>query len=114
MPSGSSIDQTETLTAFSSGFAPGFRDFVVAACGSPPARMAAYNANLVDGDIGVGGNTLWHTLAGPTRRLNPWTTPLDGVHLCSSATPGRRRARHGRLLRGPNRAAARIRHQDDA
>ena len=103
------LNQTETLTAFSSASRPAF----ATSWWRPPRRPdGAHNANLVGGDIGVGGNTLWHALAGPTRRLNPWTTPLDGVHLYSSATPGRRRARHGRLLRGPNRAAARIRHQD--
>ena len=50
--------------------------------------MAAHNANLVGGDIGVGGNTLWHALAAPTRRLNPWTTPLDGLHLVRWPPPG--------------------------
>ena len=87
VPSGSPVDQTETVTAVFERFAPGFRDIVVAARSIPAARLAEYNANYVGGDIGVGGNTLFHALAGPTPRLNPWTTPLDGVYLCSSATP---------------------------
>jgi phytoene dehydrogenase-like protein len=53
----------------------------------PAARLAEHNANLVGGDIGVGGNTLFHALAGPTPRLNPWRTPIPKVYLCSSATP---------------------------
>ena len=53
----------------------------------PAARLAEHNANLVGGDIGVGGNTLFHALAGPTPRLNPWSTPIPKVYLCSSATP---------------------------
>ena len=53
----------------------------------PPSRLADHNANLVGGDIGVGGNTLVHALAGPTPRLNPWATPIPKVYLCSSATP---------------------------
>ena len=53
----------------------------------PAARLAEHNANLIGGDIGVGGNTLFHALAGPTPRLNPWTTPIPKVYLCSSATP---------------------------
>ena len=44
-------------------------------------------ANYIGGDIGVGGNTLFHALAGPTPRLSPWTTPIPKVYLCSSATP---------------------------
>jgi phytoene dehydrogenase-like protein len=68
-------------------FAPGFRDVVVAARGVPAARMAEHNANYVGGDIAVGGNNAWRALAGPTPRLNPWSTPIPGVYLCSSATP---------------------------
>jgi phytoene dehydrogenase-like protein len=87
VPSGSPVDQTETVTAVFERFAPGFRDIVVAARGIPASRLPDYNANYVGGDIGVGGNTLWHALAGPTPRCNPWSTPRRGVYLCSSATP---------------------------
>jgi phytoene dehydrogenase-like protein len=87
VPSGSPVDQTEAVTRIFERFAPGFRDIVVAARTVPAARLAEHNANLVGGDIGVGGNTLYHALAGPTLRLNPWTTPMKGVYLCSSATP---------------------------
>jgi phytoene dehydrogenase-like protein len=87
VPSGSPVDQTDVVTNILERFAPGFRDIVVATRSVPAARLADHNANLVGGDIGVGGNTLWHALAGPTPRLSPWTTPIDGVYLCSSATP---------------------------
>jgi phytoene dehydrogenase-like protein len=87
VPSGSPVDQTETVTRIFERFAPGFRDIVAATRSVTAARMAEHNANLVGGDIGVGGNTLFHALAGPTLRLNPWSTPIDGVYLCSSATP---------------------------
>ena len=87
VPSASPIDQTEAVTAVFERFAPGFRDIVVAARSVPAARLTEHNANYVGGDIGVGGNNLWHALAGPTPRLNPWSTPIDGVYLCSSATP---------------------------
>jgi phytoene dehydrogenase-like protein len=87
VPSGSPVDQTEVITTIFERFAPGFRDIVLAARSVPAARLAEHNANLVGGDIGVGGNTLWHALAGPTLRLNPWSTPMKGVYLCSSATP---------------------------
>jgi phytoene dehydrogenase-like protein len=87
VPSGSPVDQSETVTGIFERFAPGFRDVVVAVRSIPAARLAEHNANLVGGDIGVGGNTLFHALAGPTPRLNPWSTPIPKVYLCSSATP---------------------------
>ncbi len=87
VPSGSPVDQTEAVTAVFERFAPGFRDIVVAARSIPAAHLADHNANYIGGDIGVGGNTLYHALAGPTPRLNPWMTPIPQVYLCSSATP---------------------------
>ncbi len=87
VPNGSPIVQTERVSKIFERFAPGFRDVVVAARSVPAARLAEHNANLVGGDIGVGGNTLLHALAGPTPRLNPWSTPIPKVYLCSSATP---------------------------
>jgi phytoene dehydrogenase-like protein len=87
VPSGSSIDQTDSITRVFERFAPGFRDVVVAVRSVPASRLADHNANLVGGDIGVGGNTLVHALAGPTPRLNPWSTPIPKAYLCSSATP---------------------------
>jgi len=68
-------------------FAPGFRDIVVAARAVPAARLADHNANYVGGDIGMGGNSAWRAIAGPTPRLDPWRTPIPGVYLCSAATP---------------------------
>jgi phytoene dehydrogenase-like protein len=87
VPSGSPIDQTEAVTRLFEKHAPGFRDVVVAARSVPAARMAEHNANLVGGDITVGAATLMHALVGPTAAWNPWSTPVDGVYLCSSATP---------------------------
>ena len=87
VPSGSPVDQTETITKIFERVAPGFRDIVVGVRSVPAARLAEHNANLVGGDIGVGGNTLYHALAGPTPRLNPWSTPIPKAYLCSSATP---------------------------
>lgn len=87
VPSGSTVDATETVTGVVERFAPGFRDIVVAARAVPAARMADHNANYVGGDIGMGGNSAWRAIAGPTPRLNPWSTPIPKVYLCSAATP---------------------------
>jgi phytoene dehydrogenase-like protein len=87
VPSGSTLDASEAVTGVVERFAPGFRDIVVAARAVPAARMADYNANYVGGDIGMGANSAWRAIAGPTPRLNPWRTPIPKVYLCSAATP---------------------------
>lgn len=87
VPSGSTVDPTEAVTAVVERFAPGFRDVVVAARAVPAARLCDHNANYVGGDIGMGGNSAWRAIAGPTPRLNPWRTPIPKVYLCSAATP---------------------------
>jgi phytoene dehydrogenase-like protein len=87
VPSGSTVDATEAVSGIVERFAPGFRDIVVAARAVPAARMADHNANYVGGDIGMGGNSAWRAIVGPTPRLNPWSTPIPRVYLCSAATP---------------------------
>jgi phytoene dehydrogenase-like protein len=87
VPSGSTIDATEAVTRVVERFAPGFRDVIVAARAVPAAQMSDHNANYVGGDISVGGNSTLRALAGPTPRLNPWSTPIPKVYLCSAATP---------------------------
>ena len=87
VPSGSTVDHPKPSQRFYDRFAPGFRDIIVAVRSVPAARLAEHNANLVDGDIGVGGDAFFRALAGRTPRLNPWSTPIPRVYLCSSATP---------------------------
>jgi phytoene dehydrogenase-like protein len=87
VPHDSPRDQTETVLGIVERFAPGCRDVVLAARCVPAARLAEHNANLVGGDITGGGNSAWRALAGPTLRLNPWSTPIPKVYLCSAATP---------------------------
>lgn len=87
VPAGSTVDQAAKVTQIIERFAPGFSDIVVGTRSIPAAKLAAHNANYVGGDIGVGGTSVLRALAGPTPRLNPWTTPIPHVYLCSSATP---------------------------
>ncbi|MGI9162008.1 MAG: phytoene desaturase family protein [Mycobacterium sp.] len=87
VPAGSTVDQTATITAVMERFAPGFGDIVVAARSIPASRLHEHDANYVGGDIGVGGNSVVRAILGPTPRVNPWTTPIKGAYLCSSATP---------------------------
>ena len=65
-----------------SSAAPGFRDVVVAVRSVPPL-VGQHNANLVGGDIGVGGNTLF------TRRPDTTAQPVD--HAIRRSTCARRR-----------------------
>lgn len=87
VPAGSTVDMAEAVTAVIERFAPGFRDVVVGVRSVPAARLSEHNANLVGGDIGVGGNNMVSALTGPALRWNPWSTPIPKVYLCSSATP---------------------------
>lgn len=87
VPAGSTVDQTSTITAVMERFAPGFGDIVVAARSIPASRLYEHDANYIGGDIGVGGNSVVRAILGPTPRVNPWTTPIKGAYLCSSATP---------------------------
>jgi phytoene dehydrogenase-like protein len=87
VPTGSTVDMAEAVTDVIERFAPGFRDVVVAVRGVPAARLADHNANLVGGDIGVGGNNMFSALTGPALRLNPWSTPIPKAYMCSSAAP---------------------------
>lgn len=87
VPAGSTVDMAEAVTDIFERFAPGFRDIVVAVRSVTAAQLSDHNANLVGGDIGVGGNNMVSAIAGPTPRLNPWSTPIPKAYLCSSAAP---------------------------
>ncbi|MCB0950590.1 MAG: dehydrogenase, partial [Mycobacterium sp.] len=65
VPQGSPRDMAETVTGIVERFAPGFRDLVVGVRSVPAARLADHNANLIGGDIGVGGNNMLSALTGP-------------------------------------------------
>ncbi len=68
-------------------FAPGFRDRIVESRVRGPADLAAYNANYVDGDIITGANTPVQVLIRPRLALDPYSTGVPGVYICSAATP---------------------------
>ncbi len=87
VPNGSSIDMTERIEAQVERFAPGFRDLVLARHAMGPAELEAHNRNLVGGDLNAGAMDLGQLFFRPARRLVPYRTPLEGVYLCSAATP---------------------------
>jgi phytoene dehydrogenase-like protein len=87
VPNGSSVDMTPQIEAQIERFAPGFRDLILARSVRPPAALEWHNENHVGGDIN-GGLGDWRQLfTRPVPRLVPYTTPVDGLYLCSSSTP---------------------------
>jgi phytoene dehydrogenase-like protein len=87
VPNGSTIDMTAAIERQIERFAPGFCDRVLARNAMGPADLELRNANLVGGDISGGANDLRQLLMRPALRPSPYSTPLDGVYLCSSSTP---------------------------
>lgn len=87
VPNGSTSDMTEPVIAQIERFAPGFRQVILDVHTRNAVQMEAYNPNYVGGDINVGMQDLWQLYARPAIRLEPYTTPLSNVFICSSATP---------------------------
>jgi phytoene dehydrogenase-like protein len=87
VPNGSGRDVSAQIEAQIERFAPGFRDLVIERRVRTAAEYSAYNPNYVGGDISGGAQTLRQTLFRPTVSWNPYRTPIEGVYLCSSATP---------------------------
>jgi phytoene dehydrogenase-like protein len=87
VPHGSTFDMTERIERQVERFAPGFRDRIVARHTMDTRAMERHDANYIGGDINGGVADLRQFVRRPTLGLHPWTTPMDGVYLCSSSTP---------------------------
>jgi len=88
VPANSDVDYTPLIEAQVERFAPGFRDVIVARHARTARELAQHNSNLVGGSLaGAAGSPLRFFL-GPFPSLrSPYLTPLQGVYLCSAATP---------------------------
>ena len=87
VPAGYSGDVTEQIEAQIERFAPGFRDRILARHVRSVAQMEAHNANYVGGDVVTGANDPRQMVFRPRAALDPYATGIDGVYLCSAATP---------------------------
>lgn len=87
VPHGYDGDATDAVLDQIERFAPGFREQVLAVSVRGPAELEAYNANYVGGDIAAGGNSARQIVFRPRPAANPYSLGVDGVYLCSSATP---------------------------
>jgi Phytoene dehydrogenase and related proteins len=87
VPHGSTQDMTAAIENQVERFAPGFKDCIVARHSFNTAQMEAYNPNYIGGDIN-GGVINWRQLyTRPAVRISPYSTPLQGIYICSSSTP---------------------------
>jgi phytoene dehydrogenase-like protein len=84
-PTGSVEDCTPAIEAQLERFAPGFRDCVLARRASNSAALAAWDPNLVGGDLSGGAMTLLQLLSRPTAKL--YRTSHPQLYIGSSSTP---------------------------
>ena len=87
VPHGATVDMTARIEAQIERFAPGFRERILARHVSGPADLERYNANYIGGDINGGLQDFGQLFTRPTRSLDPYKAPLDGLYICSSSTP---------------------------
>jgi phytoene dehydrogenase-like protein len=107
VPSGYTGDVTESILGQIERFAPGFRERITATSVRTPADLEAYNSNYVGGDIITGANSPVQVLFRPRLALDPYSTGIKGVYICSAATPPGAGA-HG--MNGYNAARSALRH----
>ncbi|MFI6638253.1 phytoene desaturase family protein [Streptomyces sp. NPDC050504] len=87
VPHGYRGDATEAVLDQFERFAPGTRERVVAKAVRTTAQLPLYNANYVGGDIITGACTPFQLAVRPRPALDPYSTGIPGVYLCSAATP---------------------------
>jgi phytoene dehydrogenase-like protein len=87
VPHGSTRDMTETIEAQVERFAPGFRDQIAARSALNAADVEQRNPNYVGGDINGGSQDLRQLFTRPVARPVPYSTPVEGLYICSSSTP---------------------------
>ncbi|MBK5232432.1 MAG: NAD(P)/FAD-dependent oxidoreductase [Thermoleophilia bacterium] len=87
VPKGYDGNATEDVIGQIERFAPGFRDRILGKFIRDVSAMETYNSNYVGGDIINGANTPWQTVIRPRLALDPYSTGVDGVFICSAATP---------------------------
>ncbi len=87
VPRNSTRDMTDIIINQIERFAPGFRDCILETATMHTADFQRYNPNYIGGDIN-GGVADWTQLfTRPVVRARPYTTPAEGLYLCSSSTP---------------------------
>jgi phytoene dehydrogenase-like protein len=87
VPARSTRDMTEVIEAQVERFAPRFKELVAARSAMGPAEVERRNPNYVGGDINGGVQDLRQLFTRPVARPVPYSTPVEGLYICSSSTP---------------------------
>ena len=87
VPAGYPGDATAQIINQIERFAPGFRDRILASHPRSVSAIQEHNANYVGGDVVTGSNDMRQLVFRPRAALDPYTTGIEGVYLCSAATP---------------------------
>jgi phytoene dehydrogenase-like protein len=87
VPNGYTGDATEALLDQIERFAPGLRERILARNVRTTSQIAGDNANFLGGDIMTGANTPLQTMIRPRLAIDPYSTGIPGVFICSAATP---------------------------
>lgn len=87
VPAGYTGDATEAIISQIERFAPGFRDRIIGQSVLSVSDIEHHNANYIDGDIITGANSLRQLLFRPRIAVDPYSTGIRGIYLCSAATP---------------------------
>ncbi|WP_314038253.1 NAD(P)/FAD-dependent oxidoreductase [Dietzia sp. CH92] len=87
VPAGWTGDATQTIIDQIERFAPGFRDRVLHIHTRSPGQIWEHNPNYVGGDIVTGANDPRQLVFRPRVALDPYSTGVPGVYICSAATP---------------------------
>jgi phytoene dehydrogenase-like protein len=87
VPNGSTVDRTDAIESQIERSAPGFKHLILGRNTMDTGEFEKHNPNYVGGDINGGIQDLFQLFTRPVPRLDPYSTPLDGVFLCSASTP---------------------------
>jgi phytoene dehydrogenase-like protein len=87
VPNGCNVDMSGAIEAQIERFAPGFRDCIIARHILSPTDLERHNSNLVGGDIGGGSATISQWFTRPVARVDPYSTPVPDLYICSASTP---------------------------
>jgi len=87
VPAGYDGDAGPAIESQIERFAPGFRDRILGRQVRSVTQMEEHNVNYVGGDVVTGSNDPRQMVFRPRVALDPYTTGIPGVYICSAATP---------------------------
>ena len=87
VPTATTATRPRPCSTRSSASPPACASASSAAPSARPPSSRPYNPNYVGGDIATGANTPLQLLFRPRLALDPYSTGVPGVYLCSAATP---------------------------